>query len=117
MEAIGRGGERRRFGPSHRSTDWAHSLRRGGRVSVRGFCAPGTLEQGRSGIPGTPRAARVESDDRTKIVVSVDEYSYELLDADDASVASVGTSYQGLPELAEVRRVTYRAADGLEIPA
>ena len=61
------------------------------------------------------------SDDFSKVVVLVegprDGYAYELVDTIDNRVDVIGAVYDGLPELAEVRRITYPAADGLMIPA
>src|SRR5262249_20799365 len=44
-------------------------------------------------------------------------YAYELVDTAAHRVEPVGTVYTGLPELSDVRRITYAAADGLQIPA
>ena len=61
------------------------------------------------------------SEDFKKIVVRVDGpqygYRYELVDLDAHKADPVGDIYEGLTEPLEVRRVTYAAADGLEIPA
>jgi len=61
------------------------------------------------------------SDDFTKLVVLVQGpshgYAYELVDLLEQQVESVGSAYEGLPKLAETRRLTYSATDGLRIPA
>lgn len=61
------------------------------------------------------------SDDFTKLVVLVQEprrgYTYELVDLLEQQVELVGSAYEGLPQLAETRRLTYSATDGLRIPA
>jgi dipeptidyl aminopeptidase/acylaminoacyl peptidase len=61
------------------------------------------------------------SADFRNIVVRVDGkrfgYQYELVNFDTDRAESVGEIYAGLTEPLEVRRITYAAADGLQIPA
>ena len=55
-----------------------------------------------------------------KVVVRVDGahdgFAYEIVDLDTMSLDPVGAVYDGVTPL-EVRRLTYQAADGLDIPA
>jgi len=44
-------------------------------------------------------------------------YSYQLADFDERLIEPIGRVYDGVDEIAEVRPVTYTAADGLKIPA
>jgi dienelactone hydrolase len=44
-------------------------------------------------------------------------FRYELIDLDHPAAISVGQIYTGLDSPLEVRRITYAAADGLQIPA
>jgi dipeptidyl aminopeptidase/acylaminoacyl peptidase len=44
-------------------------------------------------------------------------YAYYLADADEHLTKLIGKIYAGVDQIAEVRTVTYPAADGLEIPA
>lgn len=44
-------------------------------------------------------------------------YRYELIDLVKPSAANVGKAYAGIDEPLEVHRITYAAADGLEIGA
>ena len=57
----------------------------------------------------------------TKFVVRVegprDGYRYVLVDLRSRRAEPVGEVYEGLKHVLEVRRITYPAADGLEIPA
>jgi len=61
------------------------------------------------------------SSDYSKILVLVQGskhgYRYELVDLEKAAAAPVGKVYAGIDNPLEVRRVTYAAADGLQIPA
>ncbi len=61
------------------------------------------------------------SADFRSIVVRVDGkqfgYQYELVNFDTGKAIPVGDIYAGITEPLEVRRITYAAADGLEIPA
>jgi dipeptidyl aminopeptidase/acylaminoacyl peptidase len=61
------------------------------------------------------------SDDLQKFVVQVDGakhgFVYELVDLSAHTAASIGDVYEGVTLPLEVRRVTYAAADGLQIPA
>jgi dipeptidyl aminopeptidase/acylaminoacyl peptidase len=61
------------------------------------------------------------SSDHSKIVVLVEGpkhgYRYELIDLDKAAAVPIGKVYAGIDNPLEVRRVTYAAADGLQIPA
>jgi dipeptidyl aminopeptidase/acylaminoacyl peptidase len=61
------------------------------------------------------------SDDWSKLVVLVegerDGYAYEVADTTTHGVERVGAVYEGLPQVFDVMRVTYPAADGLEITA
>jgi dipeptidyl aminopeptidase/acylaminoacyl peptidase len=61
------------------------------------------------------------SADFRKIVVRVDGkrfgYQYELVDFDTDRAEPVGDIYTGLTEPLEVRRITYAAADRMQIPA
>jgi dipeptidyl aminopeptidase/acylaminoacyl peptidase len=56
-----------------------------------------------------------------RLVVRVDGknfgYEYELVDFDTGKAEPVGDIYAGLTEPLEVRRITYPAADGMQIPA
>jgi cephalosporin-C deacetylase-like acetyl esterase len=60
------------------------------------------------------------SADLMQFVVRVDGpthgFEYELVDMDRAHARPVGKVYDGVKELMQVRRITYAAADGLEIP-
>jgi len=59
--------------------------------------------------------------DYSKIVVLVDGpkhgYKYELVDLEKSSAVPIGKVYSAIDQPAEVQRITYAAADGLEIPA
>jgi dipeptidyl aminopeptidase/acylaminoacyl peptidase len=61
------------------------------------------------------------SADFRRIVVRVDGpvfgYLYDLFDMDTLQVVRVGDVYDGVTDPLEVRRVTYEARDGLQIPA
>jgi dipeptidyl aminopeptidase/acylaminoacyl peptidase len=61
------------------------------------------------------------SDDSKQFVVLVDGdrdgYAYKLVEPDSHRVTSIGPVYTDLPELSDVQRITYPAADGLEITA
>jgi dipeptidyl aminopeptidase/acylaminoacyl peptidase len=61
------------------------------------------------------------SDDRMKFVVLVDGqqsgYTYELADLVKHQIEPLGPVYAGLPDLSEVRPITYLAADGLRLRA
>lgn len=61
------------------------------------------------------------SADFNEIVVRVegarDGYRYELVDLKTSRARPLGEVYEGLGQPLEVRRITYRAADGMEIPA
>jgi dipeptidyl aminopeptidase/acylaminoacyl peptidase len=61
------------------------------------------------------------SDDFSKLVLLVDGpqhgYGYELIDLDSHTAIPVGDVYAGGAPSLEVRRITYAAADGLQIPA
>ena len=61
------------------------------------------------------------SADFRKIVVRVDGkqfgYQYQLVNFDTGKAEPVGDIYAGLTEPLEVRRITYAAADGMQIPA
>ncbi len=61
------------------------------------------------------------SSDHSKVVVLVEGpkhgYRYELIDLQKAAAAPIGKVYAGIDATLEVRRVTYAAADGLQIPA
>jgi dipeptidyl aminopeptidase/acylaminoacyl peptidase len=61
------------------------------------------------------------SSDHSKIVVLVEGpkhgYRYELIDLDKAAAVPIGKVYAGIDNPLEVRRITYAAADGLQIPA
>ena len=72
-------------------------------------------------FPGEIVEWESNSDDFSKIVVKVqgvkDGYSYQLFDWYTHKITFVGNVYQGIKSLAEVKAVTYPAADGLPIPA
>jgi dipeptidyl aminopeptidase/acylaminoacyl peptidase len=61
------------------------------------------------------------SADFHKMVVRVEGdrhgYRFELVDLDTRRASSLGEVYEGLSQPLEVRRITYTAADGLQIPA
>jgi len=61
------------------------------------------------------------SADHSKILVLVQGpkhgYRYELVDLDKSAAVPIGKVYAGIDNPLEVRRLTYAAADGLEIPA
>ena len=61
------------------------------------------------------------SDDFKKIIVQVNGpefgYAYEFVDMTTHRAEPVGDVYDGVTRPPEVRRITYKAADGLEIPA
>jgi dipeptidyl aminopeptidase/acylaminoacyl peptidase len=61
------------------------------------------------------------SSDRSKILVLVEGpkhgYRYEIIDLEKSAAVPIGKVYAGLDNLLEVRRITYAAADGLQIPA
>ena len=61
------------------------------------------------------------SADFRRIVVRVDGkrfgYQYQLVDFDTDRAEPVGDIYAGLTQPLEVRRITYAAADGMQIPA
>lgn len=61
------------------------------------------------------------SEDFRKIIVRLDGtrhgYRYELVDLNRHIAEPVGDVYSGLTEPLETRRITYAAADGLQIPA
>jgi dipeptidyl aminopeptidase/acylaminoacyl peptidase len=61
------------------------------------------------------------SGDFSKIVVLIDGarygYRYELVNLENPSAISIGEVYAGIDRPLEVRRITYAAADGLQIPA
>jgi dipeptidyl aminopeptidase/acylaminoacyl peptidase len=44
-------------------------------------------------------------------------YRYEIIDLEKSAAVPIGKVYAGLDNLLEVRRITYAAADGLQIPA
>jgi dipeptidyl aminopeptidase/acylaminoacyl peptidase len=62
-----------------------------------------------------------KSDDFTKLVVLVfgerHGYGYQLVDLATGKAEAIGSAYDDLPPLGEIRRISYPAADGLEIPA
>jgi dipeptidyl aminopeptidase/acylaminoacyl peptidase len=62
-----------------------------------------------------------QSADFSKIVVQVngahDGFVYELVDYTTHHADLIGDVYDGVTEIAEVRAITYPAADGLQIPA
>ncbi|HUN25626.1 MAG TPA: alpha/beta fold hydrolase [Steroidobacteraceae bacterium] len=61
------------------------------------------------------------ADGFAKVVVLVEGtqhgYRYVLVDLDNHSAFSIGDVYQGVTAPLEVRRITYAASDGMEIPA
>lgn len=61
------------------------------------------------------------SSDFRKLIVRVegakDGYGFELVDLDKHGAEPIGDVYAGVSQPFEVRRITYAAADGLEIPA
>jgi dipeptidyl aminopeptidase/acylaminoacyl peptidase len=61
------------------------------------------------------------SDDWSKVVVLVegerDGYAYELVDTKTHTAERVGAVYDGLSKMFDIMRITYPAADGLEITA
>ena len=61
------------------------------------------------------------SSDFSKVVVLLEGgklgYRYELIDLVKPGATSIGKVYAGIDSPLEVRRITYAAADGLEIPA
>jgi dipeptidyl aminopeptidase/acylaminoacyl peptidase len=61
------------------------------------------------------------SDDFTKLIVRVDGptygFKYELIDLSAHTARTVGDVYRGIASPLEVRRITYAAADGVQIPA
>jgi dipeptidyl aminopeptidase/acylaminoacyl peptidase len=61
------------------------------------------------------------SDGFKKVVVRVEGstygFRYEIVDLDAPMVQPIGAVYQGVTEPLEVRRITYVAADNLQIPA
>jgi dipeptidyl aminopeptidase/acylaminoacyl peptidase len=74
-----------------------------------------------SSFPGERVRFLSMSDDRSKLVLLVEHRhagpTYELFDAREGTVRTVGHLYGNLPEVAEVRVLPYRAADGVAIPA
>jgi dipeptidyl aminopeptidase/acylaminoacyl peptidase len=60
------------------------------------------------------------SSDHSKILVKIEGpkfgYRYELIDLEKSAALPIGKVYTGIDNLQEVRRVTYAAADGLQIP-
>jgi len=61
------------------------------------------------------------SSDFRKIIVLVEGprmgYQYQLVDLDLGRTRPIGEVYEGLKDTMEVRRISYAASDGLEIPA
>jgi esterase/lipase len=61
------------------------------------------------------------SNDYSKMLVLVQGakygYRYELIDLDKTSATLIGKVYAGIDSPLEVRRITYAAADGMQIPA
>jgi dipeptidyl aminopeptidase/acylaminoacyl peptidase len=61
------------------------------------------------------------SDGFKKVVVRVEGathgFEYEMVDLDGPTVQSIGAVYQGVTKPLEVRRITYAAADNMQIPA
>jgi len=78
-------------------------------------------DQGVRAFQGEHVALASMSDDGARFAILVDgpthEPTYELVDTTEHRVTSIGAAYDGLPPLATVRRISYPAADGLEIPA
>ena len=76
-------------------------------------------------VLGTFAGARLSlvsaSDDYQKFVVRVEGakqgFAYELVDLKQRVQGAIGDVYEGAPPPLEVRRITYAAADGLQIPA
>jgi dipeptidyl aminopeptidase/acylaminoacyl peptidase len=81
------------------------------------------VEQKWQGILKAFDGARVSyisaASDFSKVVVLVDGakfgYRYELIDLVKPAAANIGKVYAGIDEPLEVRRITYAAADGLQI--
>lgn len=71
-------------------------------------------------FPGARVTLESHSDDYSKIVVKVfgrsDGYVYALFDWYDHHTTILGPVYRGLTAPAEVRAISYRAADGMTIP-
>ncbi len=71
--------------------------------------------------PGERVALVSKSDDFTKLVVLVfgarHGYGFQLVDLATGKAEPLGSAYDDLPPLGEIRRISYPAADGLEIPA
>jgi len=61
------------------------------------------------------------TDDRKKFLVRVtgprNGYAFHIADLSQRVTVSVGKVYRDVDEIAEVRLITYKAADGMEIPA
>ena len=82
------------------------------------------LQEAWDWIERTCRGDRVElvsmSADRSKLLVEVmgptSGYAYLLADLKEHLTRVVGSVYDGVTQIAEIRRIRYAAADGLEIP-
>jgi dipeptidyl aminopeptidase/acylaminoacyl peptidase len=61
------------------------------------------------------------TDDFKQLVVLVDAHAsgptYMLVNLNNGTAHALGTAYEGLQNLAEVRAINYAAADGMQIPA
>ncbi|MEQ1731785.1 MAG: prolyl oligopeptidase family serine peptidase, partial [Vicinamibacterales bacterium] len=73
----------------------------------------------RSVVPGKTVTLVSYSDDFKRWIISVNDDKagpvYLLADINSGNASRLGSAYSGLPELGEVQRVTYAAADGLPI--
>jgi dipeptidyl aminopeptidase/acylaminoacyl peptidase len=72
-------------------------------------------------FPGERVQRESVSADLRKVIVRVegarDGFRYELVDLDAHSAIPLGDVYEGVRQPLDVRRITYAAADGLQIPA
>jgi dipeptidyl aminopeptidase/acylaminoacyl peptidase/transposase-like protein len=72
-------------------------------------------------FPGAHVRLVSETNDFSKFVIRVDGvtqgYVYELVDMKAHHAIPLGAVYKGLDEVLPTRRITYKAGDGLEIPA
>jgi len=72
-------------------------------------------------FPGERVRLESASADFRKIIVrvegAVDGYRFELVDLDTHRATPIGDVYEGVTQPFEVRRITYAAADGTDIPA
>ncbi len=88
------------------------------------FFDPKLEDRWKATVKAMPKARLVlssMSDDFSKIVVQVESpalgYEYRLVDFTTGKADSIGPVYEGLDHVADVREITYAAADGMKIPA